>query len=52
MIYRAKKSFCGAVTMKRGEEKEITDKTVISDLLRAGYIEETQPKKEKKPAKG
>lgn len=49
MIYRALKSFCGRVSMQRGEEKEITDKKVISDLLRVGYIEELKPPKKEKP---
>ena len=47
MIYRALKSFSGKVSMHKGEEKAITDKTVIADLLRCGYIEEVKPKKEK-----
>lgn len=44
-MYKALKSFSGAETMRRGEVKAITDKKVIADLLRAGYIEEV-----KKPA--
>ena len=34
--------------MRKGETRELTDKTVISDLVRAGYIEEVQPAKKSK----
>ena len=44
-MYKALKSFCGIVTMRRGETRELTDKTVINDLIKAGYIEEMQPAK-------
>ena len=47
MKYRALKSFGGKVSMHKGEEKAIADKTVIADLLRAGYIEEIKPPKKK-----
>ncbi len=46
-MYRALKSFSGKISMRKGEVKAITDKAVIADLLRAGYIEEI--KAEKKP---
>ena len=39
MRVRALKSFCGAVTMRRGQEMELADSPVLADLLRAGYIE-------------
>ena len=39
MRVRALKSFCGAVTMRRGQETELADSPVLTDLLRAGYIE-------------
>lgn len=42
-MYKALKSFCGQVTMRRGELKEITDPIVVNDLLRAGYIEKFTP---------
>ena len=42
-MYRALKSFCGKVSMRKGEVKAIADKTVIADLIRAGYIEEVNP---------
>ena len=39
MLYKSNKSFCGLVTMKRGQVKELKDEAIIKDLLRAGYIE-------------
>ena len=47
MVYRAKVSFCGLVTMRKGEEKEIKDKDIVKDLLKAGYIEEVKTEKTK-----
>lgn len=41
--YRALVSFSGKVVMAAGEVKALTDEAVISDLLRAGYIEEVAP---------
>lgn len=40
MKIRALKSFCGALTMAQGDVREYSDETVLSDLLKAGYIEE------------
>lgn len=34
--------------MKKGEIKEIKDKALVKDLLKAGYIEEVKPVKAKK----
>lgn len=51
MLYRALKSFSGRISMHKGEEKAITDKTVIADLLRCGYIEEVKPQKKEKENK-
>lgn len=48
MKYKALISFSGKVKMSMGEERELTDKEVIKDLLKAGYIiemKETKPKK-------
>ena len=39
MLYRAKVSFSGLVTMRRNEVKELTEEAIIKDLLNAGYIE-------------
>ena len=48
MIYRALKSFSGKISMRKGEERAITDRSVIADLFRAGYIEAVnQPEKPK-----
>ena len=43
--YRAKKTFVGALKMRRGQIREISDAALVSDLLRAGYIEELEPSK-------
>ena len=48
MLYRALKTFCGKVTMHKGQEKAITDESVVADLIRAGYIEEVKPQKKNK----
>lgn len=45
MNYKALKSFSGKISMKKGEVKAITDKAVVADLTKAGYIEELAPKK-------
>lgn len=47
-MYRAKVSFTGLITMKKGEVKGIKDKKIVKDLLNAGYIEEVKPAKAKK----
>ena len=44
-MYKATISFTGLVTMKKGEVKEIKDKKIVKDLLKAGYIEEIKPVK-------
>ena len=46
MEYKALVSFAGKVSMYEGEVKEIVDKDIADDLLKAGYIE-----KLKTPAK-
>lgn len=53
MKIRAKISFCGVLSMGLGEVTECNDKNLLSDLLRAGYIEEVkdEPKEEKPKAK-
>lgn len=45
MKYKALKSFSGLVSMHEGEIKEITDKDIISDLLKVRYIEEVKTTK-------
>ena len=49
MKYKAIVGFSGLVSMKKGEVKEIKDKYIVEDLLKAGYIEATEkPKTTKK----
>ena len=38
-MFKALKSFCGKVSMKKGEVKDINDEDIANDLLNAGYIE-------------
>lgn len=53
MMYRAITTFGGVVSMRKGEEKAISDKAVADDLVRARYVEEVkEEKKSKKPPKG
>ena len=40
MKIMALKSFCGTLTMTQGEVREYGNETVLSDLLKAGYIRE------------
>jgi hypothetical protein len=47
-MYRAIIGFSGLINMKKGEIKEIKDKALVKDLLKAGYIEEVKPVKAKK----
>jgi hypothetical protein len=48
MKVRALISFSGLVSMRKGEVKEIRDKDIVADLLRAGYIGQTEKPKTKK----
>lgn len=47
-MYRALISFTGLLTMKKGEVKDIKDKAIVKDLLKANYIEEVKQSKAKK----
>ena len=47
-MYRAKVGFSGLISMKKNEVREIKDKEIVKDLLKAGYIEEVKPTKAKK----
>ena len=52
MKYRALVSFVGQISMAKGEVKEISNKMLISDLLKAKYIEEIKEEKDiKEPIK-
>lgn len=44
-MHKALKSFSGAISMHEGEVREIENAEVVSDLLKAGYIEEVKPKR-------
>ena len=52
-MYKALISFSGMISMSKNEIKEIKDKEIVKDLLKAGYIEELKPTKneEKKSTK-
>lgn len=46
-MYRALVSFSGIISMSMGEVREISDLSLVKDLLRAGYIMPLEePKKE------
>ena len=45
MEYKAFVSFSGLVSMRKGEVKDIKDKEIAKDLLRAKYIEPLERKK-------
>ena len=45
MEYRALVSFGGLVSMRKGEVRELKDKEIVKDLLRAKYIEPLERKK-------
>ena len=50
-MYKALKSFVGKISMVEGEVKEILDKEVVEDLLKAGYIEKLADNKVKEEIK-
>ena len=45
MEYKALVSFSGLVSMRKDEVKDIKDKEIVKDLLRAKYIEPLERKK-------
>lgn len=52
MRYKALVSFSGLISMIGGEVRELSDQTIIDDLLKAGYIipfEVDEKPKEEKP---
>lgn len=51
MIVKATVSFCGVVSMGRGEVAEVADGPALKDLLDAGYVVEAKKEKEKEPEK-
>jgi hypothetical protein len=42
MLYKAKISFSGLISMAEGEVKEILDSSIAKDLLNAGYVEKVE----------
>ena len=46
-MFKALKSFCGKVSMKKNEIKDIDDKEIIIDLLNSGLIEEVKDESKK-----
>lgn len=51
MKYKAVVSLCGKISMARGDVKEIEDKEIVKDLLKAGYIVEVPEEKKKAKTK-
>ena len=51
MKYRALISFCGKISMTADEEREISDKFAVKDLLDAGYIIELKAEKKSRQRK-
>ena len=50
MKVKAKVGFSGAISMSIGQIEEIEDKTLLFDLLQAGYVEEVKEVKDEKTA--
>jgi hypothetical protein len=50
-MYKALISFCGVISMVKGEVGEIPDKALADDLIKAKYVEkvEGKPEAETKP---
>ena len=46
-MYKALKSFGGVVSMVSGEIRDISNPLVVNDLVKAGYIVEVKPAKDK-----
>ncbi len=46
-MYKALKSFGGVVSMVSGEIRDISNPLVVDDLVKAGYIVEVKPAKDK-----
>lgn len=49
-MYKALTSFAGVISMGKGETRDISDKSLVEDLLQAGYIEEARKKQPDKKA--
>ena len=46
-MYKALKSFSGAISMAEGDTKDISNPNIVKDLVKAGYIEEIKPAESK-----
>ena len=46
MKIRATRSFAGVISMHKGQILDCSNKAVVQDLLRCGYVEKVNPKKE------
>lgn len=51
MAYKALIAFSGVISMDKGEVRDISDLAIAYDLLKAGYIERVENKKEDKMKK-
>lgn len=47
-MYRALTTFCGVISMRKGEVKAIENESVAADLVRAGYVEKVEKETKKK----
>ena len=48
-MFRALVSFSGIISMAKDEIREISDSSIVKDLLNAGYIEEVVSDVKEKP---
>lgn len=48
MKIEALKSFCGVISMAKGEVRECSNKSVLADLVSAGYVKEVRSDPEPK----
>lgn len=51
MRVRSAISFTGVISMRKDEERDVTDKKVLNDLLKCGYVVEVKEKKTRKGVK-
>lgn len=55
MKVKALKSFCGIISMNEGEVREISDLSLVNDLIKSGLVKDaektTKPKTKKRSAK-
>lgn len=49
MLVKATENFSGAVSMTIGQTKELSEGDILSDLLRAGYVEPVAPVQPSEP---